>query len=302
MFLGAPGRCLFCKFSQKNEKVSIKSQASTCNPDILAVCFLAGQSTFHHCEAKETDRNCQRGNISWNYILSMCSLYCFTSWNEFLWMADPNKCLKATCKGSHTASLARANPACDKKHRLGSTNSPPKWFEIDWDEPLLILHAWMSQQKLCRLYQLTLKDGTNCSWSEPGTYLSRRVALHTSAEFGHALHRSLCLDPLRRREPLQKGTQNEVVRRKVRTIQNEQPPTLTPKKPLNPLSNPFNKGVFCVLLHCGLVCKPTLCCLQRELVLLQGIARSDETCLSWWANRWSKHDRKCWVMAMGHMI
>ena len=130
MFLGAPGRCLFCKFSQKNEKVSIKSQASTCNPDILAVCFLAGQSTFHHCEAKETDRNCQRGNISWNYILSMCSLYCFTSWNEFLRMADPNKCLKATCKGSHTASLARANPACDKKHRLGSTNSPPKWLRL----------------------------------------------------------------------------------------------------------------------------------------------------------------------------
>lgn len=98
MFSGAPGRCLFCKFSQKNEKVSIKSQASTYNPDILAVCFLAGQSTFHHCEAMETDGNCQKGNISWHYILSMCSLYCFTSWNEFLWMADPNKCLKATCE------------------------------------------------------------------------------------------------------------------------------------------------------------------------------------------------------------
>lgn len=130
----------------------------------------------------------------------------------------PTNAWRQLAKGSHTTSLARANHACHKKHRLGSTNSPPKWFEIDWDEPLLmILLAWMSQQKLCKLNQFTLKDGMNCSWSEPGTYLSRRVALHTSAEFGHALHRSLCLDPLRRREPLQKGKQNEVVHRQFRT-------------------------------------------------------------------------------------
>lgn len=125
----------------------------------------------------------------------------------------PTNAWRQLAKGSHTTSLVRANHACDKKHWLGSTNSPPKWFEIGWDEPLLILIlASMSQQKLCRLNPFTLKDGMNCSWSEPGTYLSRRVALHTSAEFGHALHRSLCLDPLRRREPLQTNIAQEVER------------------------------------------------------------------------------------------
>ena len=126
MLWGAPGRCLFCKFSQKNEKVCIKSQASTYNLDILAVCFLAGQSTFHHCKAMETDGNCQRVNISWHYYITyyQCAA-CIVSHHEtsFSGWLIPTKAWRQLAKGSHTTSLTRANHACDKKHRLGSTNS-----------------------------------------------------------------------------------------------------------------------------------------------------------------------------------
>ncbi len=192
--------------------VRIKSRASTYNLDILAVCFLAGQSTFHHREATETSKVATFHEIT--YIIIYHIMYpgagCIVSHHQTSF-SDTNA-WRQLVKGSHTTSCARANHACDKKHRLRSTNIPQKWFEIGWDEPLSILLAWMSQQKLCKLNQLHLKDGIKCSWSESGAYLCRRVALHTSAEFGHALHRSLCLDPLRRREPLQTNMVQEVER------------------------------------------------------------------------------------------
>ena len=44
----------------------------------------------------------------------------------------PTNAWRQLAKGSHTTSLARANHACDKKHRLGSANSQQS-AEMIWD-------------------------------------------------------------------------------------------------------------------------------------------------------------------------